>query len=199
MLIEYAEEELRRAEVGASDADYNGEIAGNVMDLVKVFAGHDGSEGSNEMTLMIFNKLVHFEPLSPLTNDPTEWNDVSEDTGKPMWQSRRDPKAFSTDGGQTWYRLGATGNFPEGKYNEADEGEIGFHIGVDLNAQVIVFDLGKPVAWLGMKAADARELAAMLLAKAEDLDGITKTAVASETVAPDHYVTRLRGDTETTD
>jgi hypothetical protein len=50
--------------------------------------------------------LLGFKTLSPLTDDPREWIDQSEVSGgEPLWQNRRDPSAFSKDGGKTWYFL----------------------------------------------------------------------------------------------
>lgn len=56
--------------------------------------------------------------------------------------------------------LGATGQFPKGKMMEEDEGEIRFRIG-HTNTKIII-DFGQPVAWLGMDAKEARELANIL-------------------------------------
>jgi len=72
-----------------------------VVDAFRSF-GHSG--GSAFATIPIINKLLSYEALSPLTEDPDEWIDRSvESGGEPMWQSRRDPRAFSGDGGTTYY------------------------------------------------------------------------------------------------
>lgn len=54
--------------------------------------------------------------------------------------------------------LGATGQYPEGKLTEADEGEIKIAIGVHEGKVVIHFG-GKPVKWIGLSAQQAREMA----------------------------------------
>jgi len=56
--------------------------------------------------------------------------------------------------------LGATGVYPEGKENEADEGELRFGVRADGRSVRVVF--GKPVAHLGMDGAEALDLAAKL-------------------------------------
>ncbi len=48
-------------------------------------------------------RLLRFQPLSPLTADPDDWFDHGEMSGTPLWQSKRDPSAFSEDGGVTHY------------------------------------------------------------------------------------------------
>jgi hypothetical protein len=68
-------------------------------------------------------------------------------------------------------KLGATGNFPEGKLTKADEGEIQFAIAADPGARKVLVDFGQPVAWLGMNPDQARGLADMLREKADAAEG----------------------------
>jgi hypothetical protein len=51
------------------------------------------------------NRLLNFENLSPLTSDSGEWIDRTEMSSYPLWQSKRNSKAFSEDGGKTYYLL----------------------------------------------------------------------------------------------
>ena len=60
---------------------------------------------------------------------------------------------------------GATGRFPEGKLNPAYEGEIQFEVG-NIRDKVFV-DFGKEVAWIGMDADQAEELAKIIRKKAK--------------------------------
>lgn len=54
--------------------------------------------------------LTQFQPLSPLTNDPTQWIDRSETSGeRALWQSARDPDAWSRDEGITYFRMSENG------------------------------------------------------------------------------------------
>jgi hypothetical protein len=57
-------------------------------------------------------------------------------------------------------RLGATGQFPEGKLADNDEGEIRVAIGQQ-NGKVVI-DFGKPVAWIGFTPEQAEEIAVTL-------------------------------------
>jgi hypothetical protein len=61
-------------------------------------------------------------------------------------------------------KLGATGGFPDGKLNGADEGGLRFAIGEEGGNVVINF--GKPVAWLGMPPEQAVAMAELLIRKA---------------------------------
>lgn len=116
MLKEYAENELKRAGLFDKDSDYNGQLANATVELIEVFEkqGHSGASGA--MTLGLFEKLARFQPLTPLTSNPEEWTDISEASGEPMWQSKRNPSVFSNDGGKTWYDLDGKDNLE--RHNE---------------------------------------------------------------------------------
>jgi hypothetical protein len=106
-LVRFAHEELTRAKLFDKDADYGGEVAKGVMELVQCLARQRHSGGSHGLTMALFTQVANYRPLTPLTSDPSEWMDVSEASGTAMWQSRRSPTVFSKDGGQTWYDLDA--------------------------------------------------------------------------------------------
>lgn len=86
-------------------ARYELELIGNgpmiddhVLEIVKIFSeqGHSGS--SAVYTIKVIAKLLNFENLAPLTNNPDEWVLVF-DNG---WQNKRNSAAFSSDGGKTY-------------------------------------------------------------------------------------------------
>ena len=104
-LIDHARTELQRAGLFDSDADYGGAHAHAVMDLIETFAAQGHSGASAAMTIGLFTKLARFEPLTPITNDPAEWTNVSDISGEPMWQNKRRSTSFSRDGGATWYDI----------------------------------------------------------------------------------------------
>lgn len=104
-LERHAEEELRRAGLFDDDADYGGQIAAAVMRLIRVHAAEGHGGFSHDYVLSVFNKVVNFKVLTPVTSDPAEWTDVSEMSGQPMWQNKRQSSSFSKDGGATWYDL----------------------------------------------------------------------------------------------
>jgi hypothetical protein len=65
--------------------------------------------------------------------------------------------------------LGATGQFPEGKLTEVDEGEV--RIGItDLDGKVVV-DFGKPTAWIGFNPDQADDVARAIAARAAKIRG----------------------------
>lgn len=100
-LREHAEREVRLAGLLDKDSDYNGMVGEAVIELAETLGKQGHSGFSAMLTLAAFNEVAQFRNLTPLTNDPDEWNEV----GEGMWQSKRNSEAFSKDGGATWYLL----------------------------------------------------------------------------------------------
>jgi len=63
--------------------------------------------------------------------------------------------------------LGATGEFPEGKLVEEDQGEMKFAIGTR-DGKVII-DFGEKMGWIGFTPKQAMELSAMIVKHAASL------------------------------
>lgn len=71
--------------------------------VIAAFAemGHSGSSAAHSTAVL--ERLLRFQPLAPLTDDPAEWFDHGEEMGGgPLWQNIRDSRAMSTDGGKTY-------------------------------------------------------------------------------------------------
>jgi len=67
-------------------------------------------------------------------------------------------------------KIGATGAYPYGKLGADDEGELAVAISADPSQGIVRFEFGKSIAWLGLPVGHARQLAAVLVAKADELD-----------------------------
>lgn len=65
---------------------------------------------------------------------------------------------------------GPTGKFPWGKAYSDDEGELNVAIAADPAAGVVRLDFGTSVKWVSLPPASARELAAVLIAKAAECE-----------------------------
>ena len=104
-LVKHAKRELELAGLFDKDSDYNGMLGNAALEIIEVFArqGHSGYSAS--VTTSIVEKLMRYEPLTALTYNPDEWNDVSEMSNKPMWQNKRKSSVFSEDGGKTHYDI----------------------------------------------------------------------------------------------
>lgn len=95
-LVSHARRELQR--LGEDTDTING-----VVSVVQAFADCHHSGGSAPFALAYLEKLLRFEPLSPITDDPAEWIDRSEMSGSPWWQNLRQSRAMSHDGGKTYW------------------------------------------------------------------------------------------------
>jgi len=101
-LVDHAERELRLL---GNDAAMNQ----GILAMVAVFStmGHSGS--SAEYTTQVLTRLLRYENLTPLTDDPDEWMLIAEEMMpegmETTWQSRRNPEAFSLNEGKTYYLL----------------------------------------------------------------------------------------------
>lgn len=99
-LVNHAEYELKQAGLYEPDSDYEGALAEGVVELVEVFSKQGHSGASAALSIDLLTRLLRFEPLTPLSNNPLEWIEV----GYGLWQNSRDGKAFSNDGGKTYTR-----------------------------------------------------------------------------------------------
>lgn len=105
-LIKHAENEMRLAGLYNKDSDYGGMIPDAVMKLVKCHSDEGHSGGSHWLVLEIFNKVINFKTLTPITSNPNEWfKHDYEVAGYNCWQNTRQSSVFSQDGGKTWYDL----------------------------------------------------------------------------------------------
>ncbi len=70
---------------------------------------------------------------------------------------------------------GPVGAYPHGMLSKADEGSLQFAIG-DKDGKVVI-DFGSPVAWIGMTAQDAMDLASALMKRARHVAAQTGQTV----------------------
>lgn len=68
------------------------------LKVIQAFADMGHSGGSAAVAIPVVNRLLQFENLTPLTDDPADWIEV----GPSVWQNRRNSRMFSEDGGKTY-------------------------------------------------------------------------------------------------
>lgn len=100
-LVEHARRELIALGEFESDPAY----AQSIVATVAAFASYGHSGGSAGIAVEVLHDLLQFKNLTPLTDDPEEWEDRSEMSGYPLWQNKRNSSAFSTDVGRTYWLL----------------------------------------------------------------------------------------------
>lgn len=87
-----------------SDEKYVQRIGNCVYEICKLFAEQGHSGLSANITLQLLDELlIKSNTLSPLTNNPDEWMDVTEMSGYKLHQSKRKFSCFSDDGLNTYY------------------------------------------------------------------------------------------------
>lgn len=92
-LVKHAEAELKILGMGPHDESVdpmNRLMGKQILQIVKTFSkqGHSGFSANYAANLA--DSLLRFEPASPLTGEPDEWQEVGEN----LWQNRRCSHVF---------------------------------------------------------------------------------------------------------
>lgn len=98
-LVEHAKRELELLGQTGEDPGYTATLVA----AIAAFTSYGHSGGSMDPAVAQLHRLLQHRTLTPLTTDPDEWEDRSAISDSPIWQNRRDPAAFSHDGGRSWY------------------------------------------------------------------------------------------------
>ena len=68
-------------------------------------------------------------------------------------------------------KLGPTDQFPQGRLNPNDKGEIRMAIFPDEESRVIIMEFGVELSWIGMPPGQAREMGEALIRHANEMEG----------------------------
>lgn len=120
-LLDFAKRELELLEKNCGDDEealkMQKLVTKDVMDIITLFANQNHSGFSAGYVLNLLDRIMRFKPISPLTGEDDEWEDLSS-LGMEDMQNKRCPsvfkrpdgtaywvegKIFSNDGGKTWY------------------------------------------------------------------------------------------------
>ena len=93
--IHYAKEELKRLRTDDEPDEMQDMMDAHILKMVQTFADEGHSGFSAAYAIGILEKLLRFEPLTPLTGDDGEWSEV----GPGQWQNRRCPRVFKDENG----------------------------------------------------------------------------------------------------
>lgn len=94
-----------------TDEDYSQSIGTCVYEICKLFSEQGHSGYSAKCTLEILKRvLIEEGTLSPLTNDPNEWEQHFPQEEPQQWQSKRKFSCFSDDNLKTYYDIDAEEN-----------------------------------------------------------------------------------------
>lgn len=116
-LVDYAKDELKRIGMIDSGEDYNDWATKAILDLIELFASQGHSGFSAPYVVDAFSRLAMFKPLSPLTGEDDEWNDLRDGSFQnkrysAVFKDKKDGTAYNingrvfTDDGEIWYTCG---------------------------------------------------------------------------------------------
>lgn len=99
-LVEHAKREL---EIIGEDK----ETTEGLLAVIQAFSDMGHSGGSAMVCIPRIAKLLSFENLAPITDNPEDWFHHGPETwggedGEGIWQCKRNSKLFSEDGGKTY-------------------------------------------------------------------------------------------------
>lgn len=86
----FAIDELTRIGMYGSGDEMNDALCEHILKMVDVFAEHIHPGFSANYAINILQKLLLFEPLSPLTGEVDEWNEVDDG----LYQNKRLSRVF---------------------------------------------------------------------------------------------------------
>lgn len=110
-LVEHAAYELTKAGMANNPDPEARQVATNTIALVRRIEKMNMSEKQANYVIEAFSILTQFLPLTPITDDPEEWDkfeidrknvDTGEVEKKVVWQSKRATSIFSEDEGKTF-------------------------------------------------------------------------------------------------
>lgn len=101
-LIEHAKQEMDFIGMNAdNEDDMNVAMRNHILHMVEEFSkeGHSGFSGA--YALGILEKLLKYEPLSPLTGEDNEWVDIGG-CDEPRYQNKRCSRVFKNADGRCY-------------------------------------------------------------------------------------------------
>jgi hypothetical protein len=102
-LLKHAENELDLIGLTEDSSDaMNASMRKHILHMVEEFSkeGHSGFSAS--YAISILTKLLDFKPLSPLTGEDSEWNDISDYAPEPHYQNKRRSSVFKDADGSCY-------------------------------------------------------------------------------------------------
>lgn len=91
--LDYVKKELELIGMGENSEDINLMMHNSIIELVKVFSDQGFSGFSASYAISCLEKLLRFEPLSPLTGEDSEWNECSDG----YFQNNRCSRVFKSN------------------------------------------------------------------------------------------------------
>ena len=89
-------------------------VCDNIIELLEMFSAQGHSGTSAPYVLGQFNELAKFNPISPLTGEDSEWNNISDISGEELYQNNRCSDVFKDGDGNAYWIHGRIFREPDG-------------------------------------------------------------------------------------
>lgn len=120
-LVDWARSELDR--LGSDEDGMQSVMNRGILEIIEKFSEQGHSGFSAAYAIGILRRLLAWKPITPLTGEDGEWNDVSDTLQQnkrcsSVFRENRDNltaydingKVFSDDGGNSWFTKGGKGS-----------------------------------------------------------------------------------------
>lgn len=77
-LLQHAKKELDIIGMTENGDEYNTMMRNAILEIVEIFSKQEHSGFSANYAINLIEKLLRYEPLSPLTGEDSEWNEVRD-------------------------------------------------------------------------------------------------------------------------
>ena len=111
--LELASYDITKEGCNSKEHGYANMCAKAAYELIELLSKQGHSGMSVGVTLSLFNKLVNYDILTPITNNPNEWKEYIPG----LWQNVRKSSCFSDDNLKTYYDIYADENYDIVKEN----------------------------------------------------------------------------------
>jgi hypothetical protein len=98
-LLQHAKDELDQIGMTADGDEYNAMMRNHILHMVEEFSKEGHSGFSANYAINCLQKLLRFEPLSPLTGEDSEWESVRHLGDDPHYQNKRCSRVFKDKDG----------------------------------------------------------------------------------------------------
>lgn len=139
-MIEFAENELNLLLNSCTDEESKNVqkvVNKDILDIIRLFSEQGHSGFSAHYSMNILKRLMNYKPLSPITDDESEWNRLDYDDDL-AYQCKRCPslfkdkdgrvynvegRVFSDDNGHSWFTNGNSRVYVDLPYSVPDKPE----------------------------------------------------------------------------